>query len=222
MVPPPVAPEGNRSAVARQYTKHGATSIAAPGQRPRQPPRPGRVSGPGRRDSVRRSARALACRPISASSAAAWTAVSSAPGRARRRRGRRGWLRGRTGLAGGRPRRRGSPTARTWALAACAAWPCVALGLGAHAGLARGAAAWRRPRPWPWILARPRRRGLGGLTGLARGRPCLRRGGPSAAASGGRRLGPGWPGACRCGGGAACGAGCRARRAGGFSLIGRQ
>ena len=36
--------------------------------------------GRGRRDTARRSARALTWRPISASSAAAWTAVSSTPG----------------------------------------------------------------------------------------------------------------------------------------------
>lgn len=43
----------------------------------------GGCQGFGSRESVRRRARAPACRPISASSAAAWTAVSSAPGFAR-------------------------------------------------------------------------------------------------------------------------------------------
>src|SRR6185437_6292767 len=42
--------------------------------------KPGDPYGRGRRDTARRRARAPACRPISASSAAAWTAVSRAPG----------------------------------------------------------------------------------------------------------------------------------------------
>jgi hypothetical protein len=66
---------------------------------------------------VRRSVRALACRPISASSAAAWTAVSTAPG---------------AGGGGGA----GSPAGLRGALGLAATVPGLAVGLGGPSGLA--------------------------------------------------------------------------------------